>query len=247
MMPSLKQKVLLYTDLNENLFEHYDVENQYQKALRQRVWLKSGGYLIVEETEALVVIDVNSGKFVGKNDQEEMILQLNLEAAEAVTRQLRLRDVGGIIVTDFIDMRSHENQRTLQKALKELLKKDRAKTTVCPISELGILEMTRKRVRQSLSKVSFASARIARTGPRAHRGNRSGRTSSTRCSRSSAPTRRRPKASARCASRCIRPSEPTSRRRCWTGRVRSPTRCQATLRIEENREFHLEQYEVAQL
>lgn len=155
MMPKLKGKVTVHTDVETNLFEHYDVENQYQKALRNRVWLKSGGYIIVDETEALISIDVNSGKFVGKNDQEEMILKTNMEAADTVTRQLRLREVGGIIVVDFIDMRSRENQRALMRKFSEYLTRDRAKTTVCPLSDLGLLEMTRKRVRQSLSKVVF--------------------------------------------------------------------------------------------
>lgn len=155
MMPDLKKRVILYDDLEQNLFERYDVENQYQKALRRRVWLKSGGYIIVDETEALIAIDVNSGKFVGKDDQEAMILKTNLEAADTITRQLRLRDVGGIIVVDFIDMKSRENQRALVRKFKELLQKDRAKTTVGSLSELGLLEMTRKRVRQSLSKVVF--------------------------------------------------------------------------------------------
>jgi ribonuclease G len=119
------------------------------------VWLKSGGSIVIDETEALVAIDVNTGKFVGRNDQEEMILKNNLEAAETITRQLRLRDVGGIIVIDFIDMKSRENQRELLKRFKELLKRDRAKTTVIPLTEYGLLQMTRKRVRQSLSKVIF--------------------------------------------------------------------------------------------
>lgn len=155
MMPELKSKVTVFDHPSENLFERYDVERQFQKALQRKVWLKSGAYLIVEETEAFVVIDVNTGKFVGKDDQEDTIYQTNLEAAEAVADQLRLRDVGGIIVIDFIDMRRHENQRNLLKKVKELLKKDRAKTTVLPLTDYGLMQMTRKRVRESLSKTIF--------------------------------------------------------------------------------------------
>jgi ribonuclease G len=154
-IPSLKKKITLYDNIDENLFEKYGVEAQFQKALRRRVWLKSGGYIVIDEAEALVAIDVNTGKFVGRDDQEATILQTNLEAAEVVAQQLRLRDVGGIIVIDFIDMKSRENQHKLLRRFKELLKKDRAKTTVVPLTEYGLMQMTRKRVRQSLSKVMF--------------------------------------------------------------------------------------------
>ena len=154
-MPDLKAKVRITNSLEENIFDKYEVETQFQKALRNRVWLKSGGYIVIDEAEALVAIDVNTGKFVGKGNQEDTIFQTNLEAAETVARQLRLRDVGGIIVIDFIDMKSRENQQALVRRVKELLKKDRAKTTVAPLTEYGLLQMTRKRVRQSLSKSIF--------------------------------------------------------------------------------------------
>jgi ribonuclease G len=154
-MPSFKDKVTICDDLDESLFEKYEVETQFQKALRRKVWLRSGGYIIIDETEALIAIDVNTGKFVGKGDQEATIFQTNLEAADAVTRQLRLRDIGGIIVVDFIDMKSRDNQNALVRKFKELLKHDRAKTTVTPLSEYGLLQMTRKRVRQSLAKTVF--------------------------------------------------------------------------------------------
>jgi ribonuclease G len=154
-MPDLKAKVTVTSSLEENLFDKFEVETQFQKALRNRVWLKSGGYIIIDEVEALVAIDVNTGKFVGKGDQEATIFQTNLEAAETIARQLRLRDVGGIIVIDFIDMKSRESQNALVRRMKELLKKDRAKTTVAALTEYGILQMTRKRVRQSLSKTVF--------------------------------------------------------------------------------------------
>ena len=155
MMPSLKRRVHVHDKMAENLFDKYDVETQFQKALKRKVWLKSGGYLIIEEAEALVAIDVNTGKFVGKGDQEDTILQTNLEAAKAVSQQLRLRDVGGIIVIDFIDMKSNQNQRKVLQTFKEYLKRDRARTTVLPLSDYGLMEMTRKRVRESLSKVVF--------------------------------------------------------------------------------------------
>jgi ribonuclease G len=155
MMPDLKDKVRVVDPLLENVFDMYEVEKNYDKALRRKVWTKSGGYIIIDETEALVAIDVNSGKFVGKGDQEETILLVNLEAADTIAQQLRLRDVGGIIVIDFIDMRSRDNQRKVVSHFKELLKHDRAKTTVAPLTEYGLLQMTRKRVRQSLSKTVF--------------------------------------------------------------------------------------------
>jgi ribonuclease G len=155
LVPSLKNRVIEYDDPDINIFAKYDVEKQFQKALRRQVWMKSGGYIIIEETEALVAIDVNSGKFVGKGDQEDTILKINLEASVVIARQLRLRDVGGIIVIDFIDMKSRENQRKLQDKFRELLKRDRAKTTVTPLTEYGLMQMTRKRVRQSLSKTFF--------------------------------------------------------------------------------------------
>ncbi|NQU45185.1 Rne/Rng family ribonuclease [bacterium] len=155
LLPDDDRKLTIVENPEENLFDLYDVERQFQKALKRKVWLKSGGYIVIDETEALVSIDVNTGKFVGKGDQEDTIFQTNLEAADTVTRQLRLRDVGGIIVVDFIDMRSRENQRKLVQKFKEFLKVDRAKTTVSALSEYGLLEMTRKRVRQSLSKTIF--------------------------------------------------------------------------------------------
>ncbi|MFP4381782.1 MAG: ribonuclease E/G [Candidatus Sumerlaeia bacterium] len=155
MMPEMKNKVKVHDSMQENLFDAYGVEKAYEKALRRKVWSKSGGYIVVDETEALIAIDVNSGKFTGKGDQEETILQVNLEAADTIAQQLRLRDIGGIIVIDFIDMRSRENQRKLVNHFKDLLKNDRAKTTVSPLSDYGLLQMTRKRVRQSLSKTVF--------------------------------------------------------------------------------------------
>ncbi len=149
MAPELVSKVQFYED-ELPLFERFHVEDQLRKALDRRVWLKSGGHLVVDRTEALTVIDVNTGKFVGKSSLEETVLQNNLEAAEEICRQLRLRDIGGIIVIDFIDMESEKNQRTLIRKLKEELAKDKTRTQVFDVSNLGLVEMTRKNVAQGL-------------------------------------------------------------------------------------------------
>ncbi|WAM32140.1 Rne/Rng family ribonuclease [Caldicellulosiruptor naganoensis] len=150
--PSLKSKVE-YFNLATNIFEYFQIEQKLQKALSKRVWLKSGGYIVIDETEALTVIDVNTGKFVGKNDVSETILKTNLEAAVEIARQLRLRDIGGIIVIDFIDMKNPEHQKLVLETLKDALKRDKTKTVVVGITPLGLVEMTRKKVRQRLSCV----------------------------------------------------------------------------------------------
>lgn len=154
LIPSLVDKVQVYKD-SENIFSRYQVEKQIQKAARRKVWLKSGGYLIIDEAEALTAIDVNTGKFIGKDDQEKMILKTNMEAARAIARELRLRDIGGLIVIDFIDMRDYRNKEQLLNEFRSFLKKDRSKTSVSAISEFGLVEMTRKRVRRSLRKTIF--------------------------------------------------------------------------------------------
>lgn len=154
--PSLKNKVE-YFNLATNIFEYFQIEQKLNKALQKRVWLKSGGYIVIDETEALTVIDVNTGKFVGKNDVCETILKTNLEAACEIARQIRLRDIGGIIIIDFIDMKNQEHQRMVLDALKEALKRDKTKTVVVGITPLGLVEMTRKKVRQRLSSVMQSS------------------------------------------------------------------------------------------
>ncbi len=118
--------------------------------MRPKVWLKSGAYLIIEKTEAMVVVDVNSGRFIGKKLHEENSLKINLEAAREIARQLRLRDLSGLIVIDFIDMRLDENRKKVYHELRKELRKDRAKVAVAPITEFGLLEMTRQRIRVSL-------------------------------------------------------------------------------------------------
>ncbi len=135
------------------LFDLYGVEEEIQKALDRKVVLKSGGYLIIEQTEAMSTIDVNTGAFVGHRNLEETIFKTNLEAAAAIARQLRLRNLGGIIIIDFIDMRDGEHQRQVLRALEKAMEKDRAKTNITGVSELGLVEMTRKRTRESLSQV----------------------------------------------------------------------------------------------
>ena len=132
------------------LFESFDIDSEIEKLMRPKAWLKSGAYLIIEKTEAMVVVDVNSGKFVGKKLHEDNSLKINLEAAREVARQLRLRDLSGLIVIDFIDMRHEENRKKIYHALRKELRKDRAKVAVSPITEFGLLEMTRQRIRVSL-------------------------------------------------------------------------------------------------
>ncbi len=147
--PDLIGKVKVYED-ELSLFERFHVEDQLRKALDRRVYLKSGGHLVIDRTEALTVIDVNTGKFVGKSSLEETVLHNNLEAAEEIGRQLRLRDIGGIIVIDFIDMESEKNQRMLLQKFRETLARDKTRTQVYDVSALGLVEMTRKNVSKSL-------------------------------------------------------------------------------------------------
>jgi len=134
------------------IFDAYNIECDIQKALKKKVWLKSGGYIIIEHTEALVAIDVNTGRYVGKKNFEETILKTNLEAVKEIAYQVRLRNLCGIIILDFIDMEKPENQERVFKSLKDALKQDKTKTYVLPITELGLIQMTRKRERKSLNR-----------------------------------------------------------------------------------------------
>ncbi len=151
-MPNLKASVALY-DGAEPIFDAYTLEGDITRALKKKVWLKSGGYIVIELTEALVAIDVNTGRYVGKYNLEETILKTNLEAVKEIAYQIRLRDMGGIIIIDFIDMEKKSNQEKVFNALKEALKKDRSKTHVLPMSDMGLIQMTRKRVRKSLTRM----------------------------------------------------------------------------------------------
>ena len=137
---------------DEPVFDHYGIEHEIARALERRVWLKSGGYIIIDQAEASVIIDVNTGRFVGSRNLEDTILTTNLEAAKEIAYQLRLRNLGGIIVIDFIDMEKEENKEKVLTTLEDALKKDKAKTNVVGISELGLVEMTRKRTRESIIK-----------------------------------------------------------------------------------------------
>jgi ribonuclease E len=150
--PELSDRVEYYDPVEEGLpiFERYHVHEQLHKALDRKVWLPSGGSLIIERTEALTVIDVNTGKNVGKTNLEETVYRNNLEAAEEVARQLRLRDIGGIIVIDFIDMEIRENRDKVAASLRNALARDKTRTQVFDISELGLVEMTRKRISEGL-------------------------------------------------------------------------------------------------
>jgi len=147
--PDLVSKAQLYDD-EIALFDRYHVDDQLKKALDRKVYLPSGGHLVIDRTEALTVIDVNTGKFVGSSTLEDTVLQNNLEAAEEIGRQLRLRDIGGIIVIDFIDMETTENQQKVLRRLKETLAKDKTRTQVFEVSHLGLVEMTRKNVSAGL-------------------------------------------------------------------------------------------------
>jgi len=150
--PNLKPRVHLYRG-EEPIFEHTGVERELEKALRRKVWLKSGGYIIFDRTEALTIIDVNTGKYVGKTDLASTILRTNLEAVDEIIRQIMLRDIGGIILIDFIDMESEQHRRRVMAALNEAVRRDRSKVHVIDLTGLGLVEITRKRVYQDLEEV----------------------------------------------------------------------------------------------
>lgn len=150
--PNLKSRVEFYQG-QEPLFSFYGIEHEIYEALNRNVKLKCGGYIVIDETEALVSIDVNSGKFIGKKDLEETALKTNLEAAVEIAKQMRLRDLGGIIIVDFIDMEREENKSKVLAAFREELKSDRSRTNVVAYGKLGLVEMTRKRSRPSLEKL----------------------------------------------------------------------------------------------
>ena len=149
-MPHLQKRVALYRE-KASLFDAYGVESELKNALSEKIWLKCGGHIIIQQTEAMVSIDVNTGRFVGKSDPDNTILSANLEAVEEVVRQLQLRDLGGIIVVDFIDMEAVSHRKRVFKMLQDALRKDRARTNILHFSDLGLVEMTRQRTRPSLS------------------------------------------------------------------------------------------------
>ena len=150
--PMLKYSVVLY-DGTDPIFDSYSIEMEISRALEKKIWLKSGGYIVIELTEALTAIDINTGSYVGKRNLEETILKTNLEALKEIAYQLRLRNIGGLIVIDFIDMEKKSNRERVFVSLKEVLSKDKAKTHILKMSELGLIEMTRKRTRENLNRL----------------------------------------------------------------------------------------------
>ncbi len=152
MVPEIEEKLEYYPG-ERPIFDLFSVEEEMQRALGRKIELKSGGYLIFDQTEAMTTIDINTGAFVGHRNLEETIFKTNLEAATAIGRQLRLRNLGGIIIIDFIDMEDPEHQRQVHRTLQRVLEKDHAKCKVTGVSELGLVEMTRKRTRESLEQV----------------------------------------------------------------------------------------------
>ena len=151
MMPSLSSKVKHYNK-HFPIFEEYGVQAELDKALRSKVWLKSGGSIVINQTEALVAVDVNTGRYTGKKDLEETILKTNLEAVREIVRQIRLRDLGGIVVIDFIDMEERKSRQKVMAALEQELKRDRSPSKMLSVHEFGLAILTRKRVRQSLER-----------------------------------------------------------------------------------------------
>lgn len=147
--PQLVDKLHRY-DGRDPIFDKYNIDKEIEKSLNRKVWLKSGGHLVIEHTEAMVTIDVNSGKFIGRKNHEQNSLKINMEAAREIARQLRLRDIGGLIVVDFIDLQDDRNKKKLYDEMKKESHKDRAKIALAKISEFGLMEMTRQRVRLSL-------------------------------------------------------------------------------------------------
>ncbi len=147
--PHLRSRVELYAD-RKPIFDAFQIEDEIEKASNRKVWLKGGGFIVIDHTEALVTVDVNSGRYVGRTNQVETIMKTNLEAAMEIARQLRLRDIGGIIVIDFIDVASFKDRKRVQDEISAALRKDRSKTDVSTMSEFGIVQMTRQRVRPSL-------------------------------------------------------------------------------------------------
>jgi ribonuclease G len=150
--PGRESGVELY-DRPEPIFDHFGIEVEIERALGRKVWLKSGGYIVIDQAEALTVVDVNSGRFVGKSNLEETITRINLEAVKETAYQMRLRNIGGIIIIDFIDMTSEEHKRQVLRTLEKSLARDHTKSYVSEVSALGVVQMTRKRTRESVEQV----------------------------------------------------------------------------------------------
>lgn len=155
-VPELTDKLELYEG-DKPIFDMYDTENEIQRSLDRKVELKSGGYLIIDQTEAMTTVDINTGAFVGRRNLEETIFNTNVEATQAIARQLRLRNLGGIIIIDFIDMLSEEHRKRVLTSLEAALDKDRVKTNINGFTQLGLVEMTRKRTRESIEHILCSS------------------------------------------------------------------------------------------
>ena len=151
-----KKRIFYYGD-SIPIFEKFGVQKQIDDAFHRQVWLRCGGYIVIDETEALIAIDVNTGRNKGARDVEKTILQTNLEAADEIARQLRLRNIGGLIISDFIDMKNRKDQQLVYNRMKDRLKRDKAKTHVLAISQLGLMEMTRQRAQESLTGSMFVT------------------------------------------------------------------------------------------
>jgi ribonuclease G len=149
-----KKSIQHYTGA-QPIFECFGVKAQIEAAFHRQVWLPCGGYIVIDETEAMIAVDVNTGRNKGSKDMEKTILQTNIEAAEEIARQVRLRNIGGLIVADFIDMKHRKDQQAVYQHIKDRLKRDKARTHVLPISQLGLLEMTRQRANESLASSIF--------------------------------------------------------------------------------------------
>jgi ribonuclease G len=149
-LPEQSSRVHFYDKKQEGLFDHLGIEMEITRALSRKVWLKSGGHIVIDHTEAMTVVDVNTGRFVGKRDQEETILKNNLEAAKEIAYQVKLRGIGGIIVIDFIDMERERNREKVYQATVEAMANDKAQTRISRISDLGLIEISRERVREDL-------------------------------------------------------------------------------------------------
>src|SRR5438034_1668400 len=165
---SAAKKVMQYTEA-QPVFDRFNVTKQLESTFSRQVHLKSGGYIVVDETEALVAIDVNTGRHKGSRDQEATILKVNLEAAEEISRQLRLRNMGGLIVLDFIDMKSRRDQQSVYQRMKEGLRRDRAKTHILPISQLGLMELTRQRHSESVRAAAHDDSPYSKVRGKVHR------------------------------------------------------------------------------
>ena len=150
--PQLLDKISLYQE-NTPLFEAYNIEVEISRAIEKKVWLRSGGYIIIESTEALSVIDVNTGRYVGKSDLNDTIFKTNMEAAVEIAYQLRLRNIGGIIIIDFIDMENDSHREQLYTTFKEAVKKDKSRNNILKLSEFGLVQMTRKRISENLHQL----------------------------------------------------------------------------------------------